>query len=101
MERHSPYKRLRVHGAMRGAIIGYGIGAYTLFVPASAAPSLLVGIGLQLLVLVVRRLVAGREGARALPPAAMPVFELVVDGITVLLFALATFRGIGHSLSGI
>ena len=97
----SSYERLRLHGALRGAIIGYGIGAYALFFPTPAAPSLLVGIGLQVLVLAVRRIAAARGRDQALPPAAMPVFELVVDGVTVLLFALATFRGITQSLNGI
>ena len=94
MAAHAPaarsrYDRLRLHGALRGAIIAYGIGAYALFVPAAAGLSILAGIGLQLLVLAVRKLMAGRSS-----PAAMLVFELVVDGITVLLFALATFGGI-------
>lgn len=93
------YERLRLHGALRGAIIGYGIGAYALFFPTPAAPSLLVGIGLQVLVLAVRKFLASRDPAEGPPAATMFFFELVVDAITVLLFALATFRGIGQSLN--
>jgi hypothetical protein len=49
-------ERLRVHGLLRSAIIGYGIAAYWLLAPASDAGAgyrymLLVGIGVQLLVL--------------------------------------------------
>ena len=117
--KRSPYERLRLHGAVRGAIIAYGIGAVTFYFPLPMASAespalspatgalkmLLVGIGLQLLVLVVRRLVAGygqtvgREGY--LPPVAVFLSELLVDGVTVLVFALATFRSIAQYGSGI
>ena len=81
------FERLRVHGLLRSAIIGYGIAAYWLLAPASAAGAgyrymLLIGIGVQLGVLVARKLVS------ALPSF---IFELFADGITVLLFAAATY----------
>ena len=80
-------ERLRLHGLLRSAIIGYGIAAYWLLAPASHACAgyrymLLVGIGVQLLVLAARKLVS------SLPPF---IFELFADGVTVLLFALATY----------
>lgn len=117
--KRSAYERLRLHGAIRGAIIAYGIGVFTFFFsrPMVSAESpaispaagifqmLLVGVGLQLLVLVVRRLAAsyervpGREGY--LSPLAVFLFELLVDGVTVLLFAVATLRGIAQYVSGV
>ena len=114
----SRYERLRLGGTVRSAIIAYGIGAVTYFFPqpmtlaesttpapaALALKMLLVGIGLQLLVLVVRWLVAGRNRAAgsegSIAPVAVYVLELLVDGVTVLLFALATFRGIAQYAGG-
>ena len=92
-------EQLRLHGAVRTAIIGYGVGAYALFLPQPITRQmLLIGIGLQLLVLIARRIAAAYERkagpAGALSPLALFVFELIVDGVTVLLYALATFRTI-------
>jgi hypothetical protein len=110
----SRYERLRLHGAVRSAIIAFGIGAVTFVAPlpkssagsstpgpaAGALTMLRVGIGFQLLVLLVRKLTAGRdtgEGGEGNPaPFAMFVIELLADGLTVLLFAIATFRGIAQ-----
>jgi hypothetical protein len=59
---------------------------------------LLTGLGLQALLFLVQRVVAAYErriGAEGeLAPLTVYLFELLVDGGTVLLFALATFRGI-------
>jgi hypothetical protein len=91
-------EQLRLHGAARTAIIGYGIGAYALFLPQPITKQmLLIGIGLQLLVLIARKIAAAYERSGL----ALFVFELVVDAITVLLFALATFRGIHEYVSGV
>jgi len=80
---------------LRSAIIGYGIAAYWLLAPASDASAgsrylLLVGIGVQLAVLVARKLVS------AMPPF---IFELFADGVTVLLFALATVGSVYRYLA--
>ena len=113
----SPYERLRLNGAVRTAIITYGIGAFTYFFPpltataessashaaAGVVPMLVVGIGLQVLLLLVRGIAAGfgrvAGAVSNLVPAAMYVSELLVDGVTVLLFALATYRGIAEYAS--
>jgi hypothetical protein len=106
----SPYEQLRLAGSIRAVIIGYGVGAMTLLLarsgvgePAQSLPrqiihTLLAGLGLQALLFVVRAVTsryertAGIEGY--LSPLAVYIFELVVDGVTVFLFAWATYRGL-------
>ena len=87
---------LYLNGAVRGAIIAYGIAAYSYFVaqPESPAalPAFLLGIAIQVAVLAARVLAKRYEGD--LPTTALPTIELIADGITVLLFALATYQGI-------
>jgi hypothetical protein len=84
-----------VSGTVRSAILAYGIAAYAFIVPQSATGSrtmLLVGIAVQALVLL-----AGFLTKRYTPdfaPAALPIVELIADGVTVFLFALATYQGI-------
>jgi hypothetical protein len=97
---------LRLNGAVRSAIIVYGIAAYAFLFPRADSPSvatgalqmLLAGIALQVLFLLVRGLVSRYERAHGLEgqiaPTALYIFELLVDGVTVLLFALATLQGI-------
>ena len=115
----SRYERLRLGGRTRSAIIAYGIGAYTVFVPHAAGPAgstaaniaveitsmLFTATALQLLVFVVRAIAAAYERVteKELPlgPLAMYVFELLVDGATVLLFALATYRGVAQLAAGL
>ena len=105
-------RSLRAAGALRSFIIASGIGAYTLILhffadtsqrePASFAenpPNLLfIALSLQAVRWAAHRLVARyaeRHGlAEALSPRAIYVIDLVIDGATVLLFALAIFRGI-------
>lgn len=100
----------RVYDAVRGAIITYGIAAYTYFVPRLGAdpaesglvaniPRMLIGgIALQLCALAGRAIVARVDRGRAPDfqpsPALASTLTLVVDGVTVLLFALATYGGI-------
>jgi hypothetical protein len=66
---------------------------------------LLVAIVLQIVLLVGRPLIARYERAHGLDgqisPVAIHVFQLVADGLTVLLFALAVFGGITQSESNI
>lgn len=110
--RTSKASSLSVAGAVRGFIIAYGIGAYALIqqhllagsrretVPFGENPLnlILIGFGLQAVRWVVLRVVARYERAHeldgALSPTVMYGIDLVIDGVTVLLFAVATFRGI-------
>ncbi len=99
-------RQMRLSGAVRGAVIGYGIAAYFWFFPQAGAASgvvkmLLAGIGLQIVAFVLRRLVVRYERANGLEgqvtPQAMYIFEMIADGVTVLLFALSTYLGVvGH-----
>ena len=115
----SPYESLRISGAVRSRIIAYGIGAFslleywgkfpsTLDAPASGSNflyMLLVGVALQAALLLIHKVVAryerteGLEGV--LSPLAMYLFELIVDAVTVALFAIATFRGLAEVAKGV
>jgi hypothetical protein len=78
----------------RGVAIAAMIAFYGWFMrePAGSwSASLLAGAGVQLLVIVLRRLVPADR-----LPQAMYVFEMIADGVTVLLFALGVFGGIAH-----
>jgi hypothetical protein len=82
----------RLGDGVRGTIIGVMIAAYVYVMNqpgASLTSSLLIAAGLQLIVIVLRRVVA----PDALP-SVMYVFELLVDAVTVLLFALGVFGGL-------
>lgn len=88
------------YGAFRTALIGYGVALFGfLFTrsgihapPESLAEELLVGgLALQVAVLAGRWLLKG-EGRERL----LGIVELIADGVTVLLFALATFQGIAR-----
>ena len=103
---------LRVSGAVRGLIIAYGIGAYAVISqklgPASRSESssfsdsplnlILIGLGVQLVRWAVMWAVGRYEKANdlegALSPTVMYGLDLVIDGVTVLLFAVATFQSI-------
>lgn len=105
-------EKLWVAGTVRGLIIAYGIGAYALISrnvgtssqrdAASFSESplnlILIGLGVQALRWVVMRAVARYEKTHdvegALSPTVMYGVDLVIDGVSVLLFAVATFRGI-------
>lgn len=106
-KRRPGYEQLRISGTIRSAIIAYGIAGTTLLLARSSdadehSPKrllyyLLTGLGLQALLFIVRRLTARYERAVGLEgqlsPFAVYLFELIVDAVTVFLFALATFRG--------
>jgi hypothetical protein len=84
-------RHLRLSSAVRAVIIGVLIAAYAfaLRLPgASLALTLLIAAGLQVAVLILRKFVP-----TYLMPQALHVFELLVDGVTVLLFALGVFGG--------
>ena len=85
-------------GVLRGALIGYGIAAFTYFYGKSLPSGWVLvmfgaGVALQLILFGLRKL--------ALPPQAMQVAGLVADGITVLLFALGTFRGMAGQVEAL
>src|SRR5262245_25948813 len=83
---------LRVSSILRGCFIG-GVAAvygWAFKLPqASPAYWLLVSAGLQVIVIVLRRVVPPD-----VQPRVMYVFELIVDGATVLAFALGVFGAI-------
>ena len=83
---------LRISSTLRGVFVALVIAIYAWVFRqpgASWTQMLLVGAALQAAVLLLRRFVP-----RDRLPQAMYVFELVVDGITVLVFALGVFGGI-------
>jgi hypothetical protein len=110
-------ENLSVAGTVRGLIIAYGIGAYALIsrnlgtqrdtVPFSESPLnlILIGLGVQALRWVVMWAVARYEKSHdiegALSPTVMYGVDLVIDGVTVLLFAVATFRSISGVAAGV
>jgi len=85
---------LRIASWTRGVFIGVLIAFYgwILNVPeGSFRQMFLVGAGVQLLIIVLRRLVPTESA-----PQAQYIFELVADGATVLVFALGVFGGIAR-----
>ena len=105
-------EKLSVAGTVRGLIIAYGIGAYalisrnlgtdsqrdTVLFGASPLNLILIGLGVQAVRWVVMRTVARYEKTQdvegVFSPTVMYGVDLVIDGVTVLLFAVATLRGI-------
>jgi hypothetical protein len=84
----------RVASWMRGVFIAALILAYGWFVKlpqASMTASFLVGVLLQGAIMVVRRFVPAE-----VMPQAQDIFEMIADGVTVLMFALGVFGGIVH-----
>jgi hypothetical protein len=85
-------RKERFNFLTRGVFIAAAVAAYSWYFKqpsASLAQMFLVGAGLQVLVLVIRRLVTAD-----LQPKAMEIFELLADGATVLSFSLGVFGGI-------
>jgi hypothetical protein len=85
-------RQLRLSSTIRGFIIAALVAAYAYVTrqpEATLTASLLLAAGLQLAVLLLRKLVPP-----ALMPQALYVFELLVDGATVLLFALGVYGGL-------
>ena len=105
-------EKLSVAGTVRGLIIAYGIGAYALisrnFDPSSQRDTvsfgesslnlILIGLSVQAVRWVVMQAVARYEKTHdvegVFSPTVMYGVDLVIDGVTVLLFAVATLRGI-------
>lgn len=91
-------RELRLSSQVRGIIIGalaLAFGFLTRQPGASLTYALLIAAGLQVLVILIRRLVPP-----GVQPMALYVFELLADAATVLLFALGAFGGIlRHGMS--
>ena len=82
----------RLGDGSRSLIIGVMVAAYAYVMNqpgASLTSTLLVAAGLQLMLIVIRRVVAVEA-----QPFVIYLFELFVDAATVLLFALGVFGGI-------
>ena len=96
-----------LHGTLRTALIGYGVAGFGWFFTragviedpfaanaSSAARQLFAwGVACQAVSILVRWWIRRRSGDSAAPTSA--IVELLSDGVTVLLFAIATFRGLG------
>ena len=100
----------RRYGAVRTALVGYGTAAYIYFlarpgfseeVKPSAwgyAPAfVLSGLGLQVLLVLARAMIKHLARDRAIAAQAVLILEIIADGITVLLFAVATMTAIGSA----
>ena len=85
-------REMRHYTALRSALIGYGVLAFTFFPPTRTL--MLWGIGVQVAVILVRQLIQRQGRDPALASTALTVLELVADGVTVALFAIATLGGI-------
>lgn len=93
----------RAYGALRTALIGYGVTALAFLqfgspgvasqaagFWGSARGFVLLGIGLQLILMLARALTRRHVADEASAARITDVSELVADGVTVLLFAMAT-----------
>jgi hypothetical protein len=89
---------------VRTALIGYGAAALSVLLARSGlqqapVPIGLVaaGIGLQVILAFARARAGADDTDAALRKQAVDVLELLGDGITVLLFAIATFGAVTRS----
>ena len=112
-----PERTLRLSGLARSTLIGYGVAVFTwLFsrqMPAdadhassgSAGGMLAAGLGVQLVLFLIQRWAAHYDRNHgpddAISPVVMYSCEILLDGVTVLLFAIATFSGIAQFTSDI
>jgi hypothetical protein len=88
-EMQSPKKST---AALRSALIGYGVLAFTFFAPSRTL--VLWGLISQVIAIVLRWLIERRVRDPAVAGQALMVVELLADGVTVALFAIATLGGI-------
>jgi hypothetical protein len=79
-------------GALRSALIGYGVLAFTFFPPTRTL--MLWGVGVQIALMIARKLVERQVRDPAIAAQALTLLELLGDGATVALFAIATLGGI-------
>jgi hypothetical protein len=81
-------------GALRSALIGYGVLAFTFFPPSRTL--VVWGVAVQVITVVARLLIERQVRDAAVAGQALTVVELLADGATVALFAIATLGGIMH-----
>jgi len=84
---------LRLSSTMRGVFITCLILVYTWFLKdpgVSLKVTFLTAAGLQIAVVVARRFVSADE-----LPGAIYIFEMIADGVTVLMFAIGVFGALG------
>jgi len=84
--------RGRSFAGLRSALIGYGVLAFTFFAPTRTL--MLWGVGAQIAVIVARKVVERQVRDPAIGGQALMLIELLGDGATVALFAIATLGGI-------
>jgi hypothetical protein len=113
-DRSLPRQR-RLYGAIRTVLISYGIAAYTLVLPsfglgdgaravagiASPQTLMLIGLGMQIILLAARWLIKRHVADSAAALQAFDVLNVIGDGVTVLLFALGTFGAIMPAMEDI
>ena len=90
-----PAHERRLSSSGRGVIIAALIATYSwlMRVPSgSLTVSLLFAAGVQVAVIALRRFVPTER-----LPQAMYIFEVLADGVTILLFALGVFGGIART----
>jgi hypothetical protein len=85
-------RETRSYTALRSALIGFAVAAFTFFPPTRTL--MLWGVGAQLAVIVLRKVIERRLRDPAMAGTALMVLEIVGDGVTVALFAIATLGGI-------
>ena len=80
------------YGALRSALIGYGVLAFTFFPPTRTL--MLWGVGVQIALMIARKLVERQVRDPAIAGQVLTLLELLGDGATVALFAFAMLGGI-------
>ena len=83
---------IRSVGALRSALIGVGVLAFTFFPPTRTL--MLWGVCVQIAVMLGRMVIEHRVRDPAIARQTLTVLELLGDGVTVALFAIATLGGI-------
>lgn len=78
--------------ALRSALIGYGVLAFTFFAPSRAL--VIWGLTSQVIAIALGWLIERQVRDPVVAGQALTVVELLADGVTVALFAIATLRGI-------
>jgi hypothetical protein len=79
-------------GALRSTLIGFGVLAFTFFPPTRTL--MLWGVCVQIAVILGRMVIQHRLRDPEIAGQALNVLELIGDGVTVALFAIATLGGI-------
>jgi hypothetical protein len=83
---------MRSYTAVRSTLIGIGVAAFTFFPPTRTL--MLFGVGAQIAVMILRKVMQRQIRDPAMAGTALMVLEIVGDGVTVALFAVATLGGI-------